>query len=631
MDWWSALWLNEGFATRTEYVGVTYATPYFEIDRQFQSSAFFVAMRADSLADVQQLTSVVTSSAEVEAMFSSISYSKGGSLLRMLDSFFNTFSSTAYYNGVASYISVNAYGNAKPTDLWTAFANSSGIPEIVSRMSNYELTPGFALVTVSWIDSNSEKSGSGSLTLSQARFFASPYSQSIGSSSLLYWIPLTFVTSGSTSKPLQDSINQAFLCSTTTPSCAFTGITYANTLPYTISTDGVLKLNSNGTSYFRVSYPQNILTNLFSAATSQIISGYTGPLTGDDRGQLVDDLFAIAEAAFPDQRNRGVNTVLALSLSSQLLTVDYSYEVWTPTLYHLSLLYTSYLFPDVPLVNIGDPTISPFSSPSTSGAQVCLSRFSKFSSSLITPLLTQLGYFDPTKTKNLPLILQLQASALNAASFFNDTTTKTLAQNLYNAGWDQQPVDFQSAILRSVSRWSINGDGLWESLQLQYIDAAAKGSSSASRLLSSLSAPFDRVLLKKAIDFALSSTVRVGDKVSLIAGIASNPYGRDIAYKAIKDNWNTGINLFSLYGPGGFDLSTLTRSAGTYFVSNDYLGDVKSFFASNPVPGAVHDLSQALENINAHINYRDIQQESTEVCTWLSFKQVDDEEREKEK
>jgi hypothetical protein len=119
------------------------------------------------------------------------------------------------------------------------------------------------------------------------------------------------------------------------------------------------------------------------------------------------------------------------------------------------------------------------------------------------------------------------------------------------------------------------------------------------------------------VNFALSQDVRVGDKVSLISGIASNPFGRDIAYKAIKDNWVNGINLFKLYGPGGFDLSTLTRASGTYFVSGDYLNDVKAFFASNPVPGAIHDLSQSLENINAHINFRDVQKESDQVCAWL--------------
>jgi aminopeptidase N len=61
-------------------------------------------MRADALADVQQLTSVVASSAEVEGMFSSISYSKGGSLLRMLERFLG---SDVFFRGFAAYVKKN--------------------------------------------------------------------------------------------------------------------------------------------------------------------------------------------------------------------------------------------------------------------------------------------------------------------------------------------------------------------------------------------------------------------------------------------------------------------------------------------------------------------------------------------
>ena len=48
---WSSLWLNEGFATKTEYVGVDEAEPQFEISRQYTSTAMYAALRADALAE----------------------------------------------------------------------------------------------------------------------------------------------------------------------------------------------------------------------------------------------------------------------------------------------------------------------------------------------------------------------------------------------------------------------------------------------------------------------------------------------------------------------------------------------------------------------------------------------------
>ena len=128
-----------------------------------------------------------------------------------------------------------------------------------------------------------------------------------------------------------------------------------------------------------------------------------------------------------------------------------------------------------------------------------------------------------------------------------------------------------------------------------------------------LSATFDRTQLQMALDFAASSGVRVGDKVSLIAGVAGNPYGRDLAYAFIKSNWNQGLDLFGLYGPGGFDLSTITRATGAGFVTQEYAGDIKSFFSTNPIPGALHDLAQALEGIGQRVNWR-AQGEATAVC-----------------
>ena len=126
MDWWEALWLNEGFATRMEYIGSAHANPEYEVDRTFQSVALFPAFRTDAQADVQQLTSPsVDSSPEIEAMFSSISYDKGGSLLRMLDSFFTSLGlgdikarvaqgRCAYYEGIEEYLKRNSYGSGRP-------------------------------------------------------------------------------------------------------------------------------------------------------------------------------------------------------------------------------------------------------------------------------------------------------------------------------------------------------------------------------------------------------------------------------------------------------------------------------------------------------------------------------------
>ena len=567
---------------------------------------------------MQQLTSVVDSSAEIEGMFSAISYSKGGSILRQVEAFLASLGSAyagAYYGGINRYIERNAYGNAEPSDLWASFAAASGIAPLATWMSTYELRPGFALVSVSWADSASRTSGVGSLVLSQARFFASPASHDAASAAdaaTLWWVPLSFVAQHP-SAPVSAAITLATQCSSAAlPGCAFTGSTYANQIAYSIATDGFLKLNANGTSYYRVAYPPNIWTALYESAAMQLVAKAAGPLSAGDRGELVDDLFSIAEAALPAQLAQGVGTVFALQLASTLLPIEAAYEVWTPALTHLAAVY-AFLFPDVPLAFAGNPAVSPFDGTTGPAASACLTAFATKASIMLTPLLAGLGGFNSSATSSVPLLVLLQANALNAASFFGSSSVIAEAKALYDVGWDQAPVDFQSAILRSVSRWSQDGDGVWPSLLGQYNELSAAGSSSASRVLGALSATFDRTQLQMALDFAASSGVRVGDKVSLIAGVAGNPYGRDLAYAFIKSNWNQGLDLFGLYGPGGFDLSTITRATGAGFVTQEYAGDIKSFFSTNPIPGALHDLAQALEGIGQRVNWR-AQGEATAVC-----------------
>ena len=541
MEWWSSLWLNEGFATKTEYVGVDFSEPQFEISRQYTSTAMYAALRADALADVQQLTSDVDSSAAIEGMFSAISYSKGGSILRQVQEFLASSGlPSAFYAGIAGYIAQNAFGNAQPTTLWSSFAAASGVAPLASWMSTYELRPGFPLVSVSWVNADGGTTGAGALALSQARFFASPFSRSkaaAADAATLWWVPLSFVAEHP-SAAVSAAITTAGQCSANAlPGCAFTGARYANEITYSIATDGFLKLNQNGSLYHRVAYPANIWTALFASATAQATAGAAGPLSNGDRGQLVDDLFTITEAALPEQLAQGVNTVFALKLAKALLPVERAYEVWVPALNHLSSTF-AFLFPDVPLANAGTTAVSPFDGASGAADRACITAFSAAARASIAPLLSSLGNFSNSATVSVPLLVQLQASALNAASFFGDPDVIAASRAFFDGNWTSAPVDFQTAILRSVSRWSTPTDGYWYKLVDEYVTLSALGSTAANRVLGALPATFDRSQLVETLSFAASDAVRVGDKVGLIAGVASNPYGRDLAFKFIEDNWS---------------------------------------------------------------------------------------------
>ncbi|KAL4706772.1 hypothetical protein ACJJTC_018153 [Scirpophaga incertulas] len=115
LDWWDVTWLNEGFATYFEYfitdklTDMAYATRF--IDEQVQ-----VGLHYDSFDNPTPLSNTdVGSPSEIDAMFSTLSYSKGGSIIKMTEHLMG------YENhklGLRKYLKARAYKSARPIDLF---------------------------------------------------------------------------------------------------------------------------------------------------------------------------------------------------------------------------------------------------------------------------------------------------------------------------------------------------------------------------------------------------------------------------------------------------------------------------------------------------------------------------------
>ena len=113
MEWWTHLWLNEGFATWIEYLCVDHTHPEFDIWTNFLTLEYAQAMSLDGLANSHPIEVrhnincdghvmpicarslslslpppphqvPVSTPAEAEEMFDVISYRKGACIIRML-------------------------------------------------------------------------------------------------------------------------------------------------------------------------------------------------------------------------------------------------------------------------------------------------------------------------------------------------------------------------------------------------------------------------------------------------------------------------------------------------------------------------------------------------------------------
>ncbi len=275
MEWWTHLWLNEGFASFIEYFAIDHLFPSFDIWKQFISTEMSLAFQLSSLQNTHPIEVTVGHPAEIAEIFDSVSYSKGAAILRML---WQYLGEDDFQKGIQHYLKKHAYANANTEDLWFAFEEVSGKP-VRSVMKNWTSKAGHPLITVTQQKTQ--------LKLVQSRFFSSPISRKETKDKTIWSIPI------------KTSDKKEFLMDKKTL--------------FIEKPDDFLKLNVGEVTMVRVDYPHAYLQKLEKAIKD-------GKLSSADRLGLIRDSFDLAQSG-------NSPTTLALELV-QSFTTEEDYIVW---------------------------------------------------------------------------------------------------------------------------------------------------------------------------------------------------------------------------------------------------------------------------------------------------------------
>ena len=116
-------------------------------------------------------------------------------------------------------------------------------------------------------------------------------------------------------------------------------------------------------------------------------------------------------------------------------------------------------------------------------------------------------------------------------------------------------------------------DQLWE------LEERASLQEEKIRLLLAMSRFQDVKLLNDTLERSLSSRVRSQDTITVVAGVAANPAGREPAWEFVKSNW---AEFDRRYGGGGFGLMRLVSIVNS-FTTEEGMADVEKFFTDNPL------------------------------------------------
>ncbi|KAG1652085.1 Puromycin-sensitive aminopeptidase [Nymphon striatum] len=286
-EWWTHLWLNEGFATFMEFLCVDNVLPEYNIWTQFVTDMFTVALELDSLKNSHPIEVPVGSPSEIDEIFDTISYNKGASVIRMLHNFIGD---KHFRDGLHNYLTKFSFGNTLTEDLWDALELCSEQP-IGKIMQSWTKQTGFPLISVSAVTKGNERI----LTISQQKFC----SANAEKDNSKWMVPISF----STQADPKTVIKQVVLENDTME------IKFDN-----IPANHWIKLNPGTIGFYRVQYSSEMLQQFFPSIRDQTLPAV-------DRLGLQNDLFAMVQTG-------KVPTTEALKLI-EAFSNETDYTVWT--------------------------------------------------------------------------------------------------------------------------------------------------------------------------------------------------------------------------------------------------------------------------------------------------------------
>jgi tricorn protease interacting factor F2/3 len=187
MKWWDDLWLNESFATFMGYKMTGRLRPEWDMPSVFLRDETFVALNLDAVRTTHPVQTVVKKVEDAMHNFDAISYNKGASILRMLESYLGE---EVFRKGISDYLKKFSFSNASGRDLWKSLGRASKLS--VTKVAEEWLTrPGFPVVQAS--------AKGNRVTLTQRRFMIN------GSVPAAPWpIPTTIRSGGKTKQVFFD-------------------------------------------------------------------------------------------------------------------------------------------------------------------------------------------------------------------------------------------------------------------------------------------------------------------------------------------------------------------------------------------------------------------------------------------
>lgn len=567
MEWWNDLWLNEGFASFMEFMGVNHTQPDWKMMELSIYENFQGAMSEDQLSNSHPIMAEVKDPAQINALFDSISYDKGAAIIRMLE---DVLGSEVFFQGLQKYLKKYSYSNAQTNDLWQSLTqesiSSEGEINVTEMMTSWTSQMGFPVISV--------KRENKILHIEQQHFLVHSNDKQLTASSSdsrpMWVVPLTFVT--------QQSKNRSLV------------LMKKRTIEVKLSPDlsdkSWIKMNAGQTGFYRVNYEKENWDKLVRYLHTE-----AKVLSTVDRSGLLDDALNLARSGMLDYE-------VALNLTSYL-TKEKEYVPWMSA-----------------LDNMGYFAIQFSTYDSLKGSSDYYPTYKKYVSYLLHDIAAELSWEE--KDDDPHLRRYLRPALLKMAAIYEDVLPESKqrytakAKKYFNDWLDKgKPISPNVRYAIYTIGLRVANDSVWTKVFYRYQTETVP--SEKKKLMYALTTSQNEVILKRLLKYSLDETkIRSQDSVSVIDSIARNPQGSLLAWQFVQDNYH---ELYQRYGVGSFDFSRLITSNTAHFNTEEMKTQVSQFFAKVNQGSGERAVRQSLESIEGNIKW--MKDHGPAVNKWL--------------
>ena len=162
MRFWEDIWLNEAFATFFEYKIADELYPAYKGGLELLEDVQ-EAMGSDSRVTARMIRQPIESTHDIINAFDSITYSKGGGVIRMFERYLGA---DTFQRGIQTFLREHAFGNADTSDLLRALSSAAG-RDVSAAFSSFLTQPGVPLLATQLV---CESGQAPRLSLAQSRY-----------------------------------------------------------------------------------------------------------------------------------------------------------------------------------------------------------------------------------------------------------------------------------------------------------------------------------------------------------------------------------------------------------------------------------------------------------------------------